>query len=568
MPTSTPFGSAVDAAIQSMAQPSGGGEMRGKDTAPTHAKDYGAQPNPSDGGGEMRGKDTAPTRASKAELAMMAEVDGEIGTIIRKFLAEINGLAPEQVPSNVIDSMFSNPNIQYGPARSTPDNTPKSCWICLEGSEESSESLRRDCACRGSAGWAHLSCLTQYAKSKSKAATDGNSICAEALNAFAHPWTECNQCKQMYGNELGKEIADSLCSFVDTDYAKTKYRPLLKLEALNHKLCIVTKHSDRNLDVWDDANQIAHDMLGLLENIKMRDFHPGHYLMAEGNAYDQLATGLLYMCTKAKMYGNEDQTQKEKDLKQSLKYFRKSRNSYKKLSSKCSKFESNVTAQDINIDLVQSLLQGDLQLGVLDVGRLRDIYNHAVDASEGGKGESVVNSIKSGIDLASALMQRHETVEAERLLTKLLRIADRVFGLDHDLSLRAQRELHKCQIRKVEIAGVDSGASLFAVIKLDEDEETCLVCAASNVMMHSQEPGVPLNAKTVSVKDLILQPGNPVVCHGLEKASHLNGKLGEIRNKIDEKTGRFEVVFEDARLPPCRVRQRNLQVVINLPAIV
>ncbi|EJK74675.1 hypothetical protein THAOC_03634 [Thalassiosira oceanica] len=467
-PTSAPFGSAVDAAKQSMAQPNpsngnpshGVRETRGNDTAPTRAKDYGED--------------------SKAELSKIAETDGQIGAIMRDFLAEINGLAPEQIPLNMIDSMFSNPNIQYGPARSTPDNTPKSCWICLEGSEESSESLRRDCACRGSAGWAHLSCLTQYAKSKSKAATDGNAVCAEALAAFVHPWAECNQCKQQYGNQLGKEIADSLCSFVDAYYAKKKYRFLLKLEAMNHKLCLVSKRADQSFDVWDDVDQIAHDMLGLVENVKMRDFHPGHYLMAEGNAYDQLATGLIYRCQRAKMYGKVDQTQKEKDLKQALKYFRKSRISYKKLSSKASKFESNVTAQDMNIDLVQSLLQGEGQLGVVDVGRLRDIYNHTVDASVGGKGESLY-SIKSGIELASALMRCHETVEAERLLTKLLRMSDRVFGLDHDLSLRAHRELHKCQIRKVQIAGVDSGTSVFAVIKLKEDEETCLVCAASTV---------------------------------------------------------------------------------------
>ena len=190
-----------------------------------------------------------------------------------------------------------------------------------------------------------------------------------------------------------------------------------------------------------------------------------------------------------------------------------------------------------------------------------------VDTSEGGNGESIY-SIKSGIDLASALVQCHETVQAERLLTKLLRTSDRVFGRDHDLSVQAQKELNKCQIRKVQIEGVESGSSPFAVVELDKDGETCLVCAASNVLLHSQGTGVPLDAQTVSVKDLILQPGTPVVCHGLEKASHLNGKLGEIRNHIDKKTGRFEVFFEEAGLPPCRVRQNNLQVVIELPAIV
>ena len=433
----------------------------------------------------------------------------------------------------------------------------------MEGREESSETLRRDCACRGSAGWAHLRCLTQYAESKNKAATDGNSPSGDVLNAFTDPWAECNQCKQPYGNRLGEEIADSLCSFVDANYANTKYCFILQLEALNHKLRLVAKRGEGNFGVWDDVDQIAHDMLGLVEKIKMRDFHPCHYLMAEGNAYDELATELLHRCQKAKLYGQEDQTQKEKDLKQALKYFRKSRKLYKKLSNS----EGNVKAQDINIDMVESLLRGDDQLGAVNVGRLREIHNHMLDTSEGGNEESI-QSIKTGIDLASALVQCHETVEAERLLTKLLRTSDRVFGRDHDLSVKAQNELHKCQIRKVQIAGVESGNSLFAVIELDEDGETCLVCAATNALMNSHGTDVPLHAQTVSVKDLILQPGTPVVCHGLEKASHLNGKLGEIRNHIDKKTGRFEVFFEEAGLPPCRVRQNNLQVVIELPAIV
>ena len=95
----------------------------------------------------------------------------------------------------------------------------------------------------------------------------------------------------------------------------TKYCFILLLEALDHKLCFKRGEAG-SFATWDDV-------LVLVEKIKMRDFHPCHYRMAEGNAYDDLATELIYRCQKAKMYGQEDQTQKEKDLKQSLKYFRK-----------------------------------------------------------------------------------------------------------------------------------------------------------------------------------------------------------------------------------------------------
>ena len=50
-----------------------------------------------------------------------------------------------------------------------PDANAPSCWICLEeGPDETGAPLVRDCSCRGSAGFAHLSCLVKYAETQSK----------------------------------------------------------------------------------------------------------------------------------------------------------------------------------------------------------------------------------------------------------------------------------------------------------------------------------------------------------------------------------------------------------------
>mmetsp|Transcript_6527 Transcript_6527/g.14345 ORF Transcript_6527/g.14345 Transcript_6527/m.14345 type:complete len:103 (+) Transcript_6527:377-685(+) len=43
------------------------------------------------------------------------------------------------------------------------------CWICLCGSNDDDEPLLRGCACRGDAGYAHVSCLADSAEKKSKA---------------------------------------------------------------------------------------------------------------------------------------------------------------------------------------------------------------------------------------------------------------------------------------------------------------------------------------------------------------------------------------------------------------
>ena len=51
------------------------------------------------------------------------------------------------------------------------------CYTCLDGGNETEGPLRRDCACHGdNVGYAHLSCLVQYARSERMEA------CVDAAN--------------------------------------------------------------------------------------------------------------------------------------------------------------------------------------------------------------------------------------------------------------------------------------------------------------------------------------------------------------------------------------------------
>ena len=58
------------------------------------------------------------------------------------------------------------------------------CFICLgDGDDDEGGPLVRDCSCRGdNAGFAHLSCIIQYAEQKSKQAKERD------LNEFKEPW--------------------------------------------------------------------------------------------------------------------------------------------------------------------------------------------------------------------------------------------------------------------------------------------------------------------------------------------------------------------------------------------
>ena len=65
------------------------------------------------------------------------------------------------------------------PPKEEETNEPE-CWICLDdGPDENGGMPRRDCSCRGDAGFAHLMCLQEYARQK------------EGINLFenvGNPW--------------------------------------------------------------------------------------------------------------------------------------------------------------------------------------------------------------------------------------------------------------------------------------------------------------------------------------------------------------------------------------------
>ncbi len=88
-----------------------------------------------------------------------------------------------------------------------------SCYICLdEGPDEAGKPLVRDCSCRGTAGFAHLSCNIEYAEQKSKQADDSDPA------DFATPWATCNSCKQPFQNQVSLDLSSAFDSFAEKAY--------------------------------------------------------------------------------------------------------------------------------------------------------------------------------------------------------------------------------------------------------------------------------------------------------------------------------------------------------------
>ena len=72
--------------------------------------------------------------------------------------------------------------------------------------------------------------------------------------------------------------------------------------------------------------------------------------------------------------------------------------------------------------------------------------------------------------------------------------------------------------------------------------------------------------KTFSVPcaDIAFQSRTPVMLHGLTKAAHLNGEVGDIRD-FCKLSNRCVVHLEGKGLKPVKVTEENLRIVFDLP---
>ncbi len=78
------------------------------------------------------------------------------------------------------------------------DTNGQTCYICTQAlHRKTKEGLVRMCACRGTAGLAHVSCLAEQAKIL-VAEAEENHLGSKAFNSRFQRWHHCNLCEQEY----------------------------------------------------------------------------------------------------------------------------------------------------------------------------------------------------------------------------------------------------------------------------------------------------------------------------------------------------------------------------------
>ena len=137
-------------------------------------------------------------------------------------------------------------------------------------------------------------------------------------------------------------------------------------------------------------------------------------------------------------------------------------------------------------------------------------------------GPTSVFTIESGLNIVKYLVQDFRAIEAKRLALKMVADSRRIHGHGHKITMKAEHYLELCSEYRVGVKS-QSARVCFQALRYEDNDNICVVKGPI------EEPRRVSNEKLLRVAsdDIMPAKGCPVICHGLVKASHFNGKVGE-----------------------------------------
>ena len=335
----------------------------------------------------------------------------------------------KQYERRCTDCINSNRELQLKPPPKTTnkeeDHKP-TCYICLDdGPDELGGEVMRDCSCRGSAGYVHLSCAVKYAEQK-------YDIVLNRKQDDEDPWRICPNCHQDYMEELALHLAKMFVSFIEKNHP---HNHTLILRAQVTRLeSLTTKTHDRSYTQTKEAEQVANSIIHKVKQMKLRRIQiTDQDRVYEAYAYEILGCMLVEEGAKRK-------------LPEAIRYFEKSLE-----VSTANNFDNGIVRAKGLIRTVNSKLSGQVNDDSLSSHKL--MYEQRLKNS----GESSCDSIKSGMHYAKALKNHHLGVKAERLFIELYGISARYHGLDHEVTKDVSNNEAHFMIRVVSVSSNEAG---------------------------------------------------------------------------------------------------------------
>jgi hypothetical protein len=297
------------------------------------------------------------------------------------------------------------------------------CYLCLGGDlDDDGQPLRRDCACRGSdAGFVHLSCLTNYAATKSKG-WDG-----QDTNQFVKPWAICPSCHQEYQNELGIDIATKFVSFVRRQYPHDTQK---QVESLHLKLRSLGSMFERLQPVQKtEAGVTANVLLSLIDRMRANVSPlPKRYSEFETEAYNVHGEIALDEGT-------------DESARRAVAHFEKNLKVLETIGD-----DEGIAIANRNIAIAKSKYVGGNNNEEL-LNASRELY----ELRAAKFGEEHEYTIDAGRNYALELYDANRGVEAMDLLMKLLAMSKQVLGPHHNITKEVKMALDEV----IEVANHD-----------------------------------------------------------------------------------------------------------------
>lgn len=492
--------------------------------------------------------------------------------------------------------------------------TSASCWICLEEEpDDEGKPPVRDCSCRGdAAGYAHLSCLTEYAKMKSMGAKGPKDDSERA-------WHICPNCNTQYQNQVRIDLSSAFLAFAETaqgrDIVEIMDALRVYIESISdvlmertHFMRIPLSRSGGDNDELSTANTAlrvdAENLLKRFLSLALQERKDNKAILArwahmpaasqeyqlykvcmgwEAFAYERL--GLMY---------NLDHTRES--WESAVKHWKRARVIFKMIGE----HQSILNLVTENLALARDRLNkpDERSHSAVRISKSqKDMYEYNIQQF----GENDDRTIFSGISHAENLLNDRCHVEAQRFATKISATSRQVLGPDHEYTKRADEITSRCKERfAVVLTSRPLKSSSFCemmrmwmkmkmnkpsfkefqLLRYDEDEDVFIMMGPvknPREVVEEVEYRFPWD-------QVIPKLGWPVVCHGLQSSPHLNGELGEVKHFYNAKTKLFiepklilltficerqwfraMVHFMDKSLQPVTVKLENLRIVFDLP---
>ena len=409
-------------------------------------------------------------------------------------------------------------NARASPTKCTPsEGSGAACWICLEeGPDESGQGIFRDCSCRGNtAGFAHLSCLVQFAQSKSKALCEKSDKAGQCFPGHEQgPFEFCSNCKQNFLGELGLDMAKECLKMYED-------RPEIDHRRLQSKVLLARRYGLLNPG-GDTMIQILEEIASTINEAKKAKSYPVHL--------DRIEADINFF------RGQRCATVEGPERDRAKRLLSASRNFYERLGDKRTTSFIEAAMSD---------------LGICDNKMTEADARSYLERELAANGKDQTQTIVASFTLVRVLLSKKKLSAAYECLTDTASTAVRVMGPNNPTWIEIQDTLYKFRGRHHRAALLTPG---------DSAEEKKIVLAAlsdDGTMYHGGCDGC---SSMFSPSDIVLGENTPVVCVGLFKSHHLNGKAATVEG-YDKEKGRHVIAFEDDELGQAKVKGTNLRAV-------